>query len=690
VDHRSDIFSLGAILYEMISGNRAFAGDSSADVITAILKSDPPELPANGAPMPPGMQRIIQHCLEKDPEERFQSVRDLAFDLEMISGMSGASSSTSTAAAVEPQPRKKSLPLSVILPVGLAIVFAAGMLLGKYFLGSSTNSTSPSGTPQVLFQKLTDVPGEEYDPSLSPDGKNFVYVSTRHGNADIFLSRVGGSNAINLTQRSTANDSQPVFSPSGDQIAFRSDRDGGGIFLMGASGESIRRLTDFGYFPSWSADGKEIIFSTEFNDPLHAGGNTEVWTVNVENGQKKKLLDGRDFSAPRWDQKGNRIVYWGLVPGAGQRDIWMSDPTGKEIVAVTNDSFVDWNPVWSPDGKYLYFISDRSGSMNIARLTIDQKSGKVLGSPENMITPSAWIENLSFSSNPNQLVYAAFDRRSEIRKFSFDPVQEKIAAQSEEISSSTDFYDVLQVSPDGGWLTFFTVWPRQDIFVAKTDGSEKTRLTDDGYRNRYPSWSADGKSVVFMSDRSGKYDFWTIQKDGSNLTQTTRDDNMLWQPHYSPDGKSVSAKNESGTYIYDATALPWSNLTKLPEMGSNPENPFMAECWSHDGKSAAGTRYNLSRELVIYSVEQRSYKIIPFPADITFGGTSIAGWLPDDRRLLLTSGKLVLIADTQTGEVRKVSEFDAEIFGAKLSLDGRVLYVQRTISQSDIWMATLQ
>jgi Tol biopolymer transport system component len=193
-----------------------------------------------------------------------------------------------------------------------------------------------------------------------------------------------------------------------------------------------------------------------------------------------------------------------------------------------------------------------------------------------------------------------------------------------------------------------------------------------------------------MSDRSGKYDFWIIQKDGSNLTQTTRDDKVLWDPDYLPDGKSVSAKNESGTYIYDATVLPWSNLSKLPEMVSNPENPFMAECWSHDGKSIAGTRYKLTSELIIYSLERKSYKIIPVPANITFGGESIAGWLPDDRRVLLTSGKLMLVADTQTGEVRKVSEFDTEIFSAKLSLDGRVLYVQRTISQSDIWMATLQ
>jgi hypothetical protein len=123
-----------------------------------------------------------------------------------------------------------------------------------------------------------------------------------------------------------------------------------------------------------------------------------------------------------------------------------------------------------------------------------------------------------------------------------------------------------------------------------------------------------------------------------------------WDPDYLPDGKGVSAKNESGTYIYDAPALPWSNLTKLPEIVSNPENPFMAECWSRDGKSIAGTRYKSTSELIIYSLERQSYKIIKLPADITHGGSSIAGWLPDDRRVLLTSGKLMLVADTQTGE----------------------------------------
>ncbi len=691
VDHRSDIFSFGAILYEMLSSKRAFPGDSSADVITAILKGDPPDLISSGVQAPPGLQRMVQHCLEKDPEERFQSVRDLAFDLEMISGISQTSSpSTASVHAVE-LPRKRRLSLALALPLAILLVFAIGGVAGRYLFLLKTNPGASSLMPQVSFQKLTDIPGTEYQPSLSPDGKGFVYVSRQSGNQDIYFSRVGGRNPINLTQNSTADDRQPAFSPSGDQIAFRSERDGGGIFVMGASGESARRLTDFGFFPSWSPDGKEIAFSTVNNDPLHGGGDAKIWIVNAQTGEKKLLLEGRDSTAPAWSPQGNRIAFWGLKGSSGQRDIWTVGVSRKDSVAVTDDPPVDWNPVWSPDGKYLYYISDRSGSMNLRRVPIDPQTGKLQGQPENVTTPSAWIENISFASNPNQLVYAAFDNRSEIQKISFDPVAEKLTSAPQQVTSSTDFFDVATVSSDGEWLTFFTVWPQQDIYVIRTDGTQKTKLTDDLYRDRYPSWSPDGKSIAFMSDRSGQYDLWLIQRDGSGLRQASKESFVSWQPAFSPNGKTVLTNNENASFLFDTSSgIPWRNPIQLPPLPTNATNPFAGMFWSPDGKTIAGSRLIPTDELILYSLENRKYRSMTVPIKIGLSTESLAGWFTDNRRILFLSGKALHIIDTESGAVRKIAELDENASFATLSNDNRTIYIQRTQTQSDIWMATLQ
>jgi Tol biopolymer transport system component len=109
---------------------------------------------------------------------------------------------------------------------------------------------------------LTDLPGQEIYPSLSADGKSFVYASRVSGNWDVYLQRVGGKNPVNLTRDSAFDDTQPAFSPDGERIAFRSERDGGGIFIMGATGEFVRRVVDFGYNAEWSPDGKEIVVAT--------------------------------------------------------------------------------------------------------------------------------------------------------------------------------------------------------------------------------------------------------------------------------------------------------------------------------------------------------------------------------------------------------------------------------------------
>ena len=141
-------------------------------------------------------------------------------------------------------------------------VAALGIAAGATYLFLRPRTETASPAKDISFMQLTDQAGPETFPSLSPDGRSFVYAGRASGNWDIYLQRVGGKNPVNLTKDSSADDTQPAFSPDGEQIAFRSERNGGGIFVMGATGESVRRLTDFGYNPAWSPDGKDIVFGT--------------------------------------------------------------------------------------------------------------------------------------------------------------------------------------------------------------------------------------------------------------------------------------------------------------------------------------------------------------------------------------------------------------------------------------------
>jgi Tol biopolymer transport system component len=205
--------------------------------------------------------------------------------------------------------------------------------------------------------QLTSLAGFESFPSLSPDGESIVFVSR----GDIYLQRVGGQKAINLTEDSTVDDTQPAFSPDGTLIAFRSERDGGGIFVMGATGESVKRVSDTGFNPAWAPDGESIVVSTVgVSNPNRGGVTGELRIIRVDIGDVRSIDVKGDAVQPSWSPRGHRIAFWSYpLSERNYRDIWTVPAEGGEIVPVTRDQHVVWNPVWSPDGKYLYFCSNR-------------------------------------------------------------------------------------------------------------------------------------------------------------------------------------------------------------------------------------------------------------------------------------------------------------------------------------------
>ena len=427
-DHRADIFALGCVLYEMAAGRQAYARETAAETMTAVLREDPPDLPHDSATRPEAFDNIVRHCLEKRPEERFQSARDLGFALRSLLGSSSSAGHFSPTSVPATSVPATSVPASrhrrMIAVIVLVLASGALFLAGRFTVGRTETASQIAS-----FAQITDAPGVESAPSLSPDGKSVVYVKMVGTDTDLYLQRVGSRNAVRLTPDSPTEDVQPAFSPDGERIAFRSGRQGGGIFVMSPSGESVRRLTDFGFSPSWSPDGASIVIShSGFSSPtvINLGSSTHgLSIVEVQSGQSRRIANDLRALQPVWSPSATRIAFFSVRGQTGQRDLWTIAADGSDAagggVAVTDDSALDWNPTWSPDGRYLYFSSTRGGTMNAWRVPIDERSGRKLGPPEPITTPATWAGGLSFSGDGTQLAYASLDYRSTILRVPLIP-----------------------------------------------------------------------------------------------------------------------------------------------------------------------------------------------------------------------------------------------------------------------------
>ena len=302
--------------------------------------------------VPAGLELVLNKLLEKDRDLRYQHASELRADLKRMRRDTD-SSRTVTVSAAEPSSlvRQRSIVKSSLAVAGLLVLIVLVYILlpteqpnAARFLDMNPTST-----------RMTSQRGQELFPSLSPDVRSLVYQNRASGNWDIYSLRVGGERETNLTEDSPEGDYQPSFSADGELVAFRSDREGGGIFVMGATGENVRRLTDFGFNPAWSPDGGEIVFAAEsvVASPESRDSRSELWAVDVETEVTRRIFEG-DAVQPNWSPNGHRIAYW--MQMAGQRDIWTIRADGTGPVAVTADAPLDWNPVWSPDGNYLYFF----------------------------------------------------------------------------------------------------------------------------------------------------------------------------------------------------------------------------------------------------------------------------------------------------------------------------------------------
>ncbi len=677
-DARSDIYSLACVLYEMLAGSPPYTGPTPQAVLARKVVEPIPSLRVVRETVPAWLEAAIMRALAKVPADRFATAREFA------TALSGAGEPVAPRVPGDGWPRGRLFTLASAVVVVAAAGYIALALTGPHEAGPSIAGAT--------FNRVTVDPGVERFPSLSPDGQWVVYSGEASGNRDIYLMSVGGGNPIDLTADSPDDDDQPAFSPDGEHIAFRSERDGGGIFVMGRTGEAVRRVTQGGYRPSWNPDGTRIAFSTENVGlyPQNSESRGELWVVDVRTGETRRVT-GVDAALPSWSPHDIRIAFLHRLGDTSGGHIWTVPVTGGEPTPATQGTSRDWSPAWSPDGRYLYYVSDRAGSMNLWRVEIDEESGRPKADPEPLRAPGTSLAHVALSGDGTRIAYSSTLVTANVQRSPFDPERGIVKGEPEWVTRGSRHWADPDPSPDGRQVAFYSLMdPEGDLYVARSDGVGAPRqVTGDEASDRLPRWSPDGDWISVFSDRSGPLQIWKIHPDGSGLTELTRTLTPAAFSVWSPDGSLMAAATlpspEDGHTIVFDPDRPWKDQKPdtLPPAPDSLE-PFSPHSWSPDGAMLAGMIASVDRGIVTYSFDRRTYEHVT-----DFGQWPV--WLPDARRILFVSGgSAFYVVDRVTKRVDQVFSSGRDVIGPpQLTRDGTMVYYTRSVREADIWIMTL-
>jgi Tol biopolymer transport system component len=469
VDHRSDLFSFGAILYEMLSGKRAFRGNTSADTISAILKEDPPELSATGREVSPALDRIVRHCLEKNPEERFQSARDLAFDLQNVTG------STSQIAASAAAKQSKRAPIGIaaagLLVLGaLGAAFAAGWIL------------KPVSSP--TFKQLTFQRGTVTAARFAPDGENVVYSATWAGNLhpDVFSTRVDGI----LSRPLGVSDADLLaISPQGELALLQGWRRfygwerRGMLSRMPLSGGAPRELLDGVESADWSRDGTQLaVVRSQPRYQIEFPLGHVLWTAAAGWLSDLRISPDQQHVA----------FFEHAFLGDNRGNVCVLDLNGHKTVLSTG-----WNALlglaWSASGKDVWFTGSNTGGI------LSLYGVSLSGTLRRILTVPGSLELLDVSENGRVLLAQHELRRVAMGLTPGSPQERDLAWLDWSIGRG--------LTPDGRWFLFDEQAEgggrNYSIYVRRTDGSPAVRIGD----NDATGISDDGKWIIATTNAEG-------------------------------------------------------------------------------------------------------------------------------------------------------------------------------------------
>jgi Tol biopolymer transport system component len=535
-DARTDLFAFGAVLYEMLAGTRAFRRDTVAETMTAILHDDPPDLSAARTEMSPALERIVRHCLEKQPQERFQTARDVAFALETLS----AAATAPTGATAAPAPIRAGRPAArIAIAATIAALLIAAGWFGAVKFGWVPGSATPGAPPIAIgaaTQVTTDV-GLEVDAALSPDGKLLAYSAGRATGMRIYIRPVGGGRTLTLSEGAAAVEFQPRWSPDGSEILYLTAE---GAFVASALGGASRRVVSGAVSSvAWAPDGRRLAVARP--------GSLSI--ARLDGGAERSLADSPELHSCVWSPLDDWVAcvsgnLYAALPGLSFGNMAPSAivliPTaGGAPVTVADRTASNVSPAFSPDGRHLYYVSNREGPRDV--YVADLRGVKAAFPAPFRVTTGMGVYSIAFNANAGRLAYVSYAARSNIFSLPIPATGTVDASAAKAVTNRSQIVEAMRVSADGNWLVFdSTLNLNAEIYRIRLDGRDLERLTNDPADDFAPDLSPNGSEVAFHSWRAGNRDIYVQSLVDRSVQAVVKTPAQEGYPFWSPDGTQIA------------------------------------------------------------------------------------------------------------------------------------------------------
>jgi serine/threonine protein kinase/Tol biopolymer transport system component len=513
VDARTDIFSFGSVLYGMLTGQRAFEGESNAMTLASILEKEPKPLGEIVRNAPAEIERVLTRCLRKDPQRRWQSMADLKIALQDLKEESD--SGKLRASTVESRAKGARIWIPVLSLLLIAI--AAAFVLWRYL------KPAPA-TQELRSERFTSDPGITMSPTLTPEGKLAAYASDRsgEGNLDIYVQATGGGQATQRT-RHAADDYQPSFAPDGSQIVFRSERDGGGIYIVDTfGGRPERKLAANGWAPAFSPDGSTIAYAS-LTASQAPGTPQKLFLISPQGGSPRPFQPQFSVRSTQtvaeigfrpfcWSPEGKHILFAGYESGSQSLEWWVAPldggpPVNTGAVAGLKPHGFLFDPLaWY--GRHIYFSA---GSMveglNIFRVPIGLDS-KIIPPEQELNSGAGTTPGLAISTD-NHVLFSIMNPAEDFVSLPVDLNRGTALGQAAQVTSDATIKGHASLTGDGKILAYlaFISWTnhRSEIRKRNLDSGTETPLISENIPNvSNLCISPDGSQIGYVGRDSGK------------------------------------------------------------------------------------------------------------------------------------------------------------------------------------------